>query len=529
MFPRATAAASRAVHATVLAFVLITVVSVAAASTAAAVPGIGVIRLGESASIGSSNLPKYATVILAPHKYTFIPQIKSASPGTRVLVYKNPLSIVGCPNVHTCSAGVTLAQARAHDAAYPNDPWILRDATGKPVRHPGFSYFWLGNVGSASYRQPWVANVAKTMRLGWDGVDVDDVLAQISGWSKGVYPKLFPSDAAWERAMAGFMAYVGPQLKARGSYVLASAYKYGRADGSDTAAWWKKVGRYVSGLMREYWVQNPNNLSQIYDTNPCCWTGNWNGWLRLADAAKSVGAHFFPLMSGSSTDTRTMMYGKASFLLVWDGSGGGFIFNPTDAVDPWNQAWTTDIGTPRAPRYQVGVGWRRDYSAGVALVNPNAFSAQTFNLGGSYLTPSGATVTSVTLRPVTAVVLRSASAAVKIARIYFDSPRSEHRSNSSLNAEWIRLRNIGSRAVSLRGWTIQDRSRNVFRFRTYRLRAGKTVTVHTGRGMNRAGHLHWGRRSYIWNNNGDTATLRRPSGTLVDRCRYGGAGRSVTC
>jgi hypothetical protein len=528
MLPRATGAASRAVHVTVLAFILITLVSGAAASTAAGVPGIGVIRLGESASIGASNLPRYATVILAPHKYRYIARIKSASPGTRVLVYKNPLSIVGCPNVDTCSAGVTLAQARAHDAAYPNDPWILRDAAGNPVRNPGFSYFRLGNVGSASYRQQWLANVANTKRLGWDGVDIDDVLAQVSGWSKGVYPKLYPSDAAWESAMAGFMAYVGPQLKARGSYVLASAYKYGRADGASTVEWWKTVGLYVSGLMREYWIQNPNNLTQLYDTNPCCWTGNWLGWLRLADAAKSVGADFFGELTGYSTDTRVMMYGKASFLLVWDGAGGGFIFHTKDGSDPWNPAWTTDIGTPLAPRYQVGVGWRRDYSAGTALVNPNAFSAQTFNLGASYLTPSGATVSSVTLRPATARVLRSA-AAVKIVRIYFDSRGSEHGSNSSLNAEWIRLRNIGSRAVSLRGWTIRDRGRNVFRFRTYRLSAGKNVTVHTGRGMNRAGHRHWGRRSYIWNNNGDTATLRRPSGTLVDRCRYSGAGRSVIC
>jgi Hypothetical glycosyl hydrolase family 15 len=185
------------------------------------------------------------------------------------------------------------ARSRAKHAkrhpAYPNDPWILRDAAGNPVRNPGFSYFRLGNVGSASYRQQWLANVANTKRLGFDGVDIDDVLAQVSGWSKGVYPKLYPSDAAWESAMAGFMAYVGPQLKARGSYVLASAYKYGAANGSDTPAWWRTVGPHV-GLMREYWVQNPNNVTQMYDTNPCCWTGNWLGWLSLADTAKSVGA-----------------------------------------------------------------------------------------------------------------------------------------------------------------------------------------------------------------------------------------------
>ena len=105
-----------------------------------------------------------------------------------------------------------------------------------------------------------------------------------------------------------------------------------------------------------------------------------------------------------------MQYGRASFLLVWNGKGGGFLWQCNDGTDPWNPAWTTDIGTPLAARYTVGVGLRRDYTTGTALVNPNPFSAQTYNLGASYITPSGSTLTTVTLQPITAMVLKKTTA-----------------------------------------------------------------------------------------------------------------------
>ena len=77
-------------------------------------------------------------------------------------------------------------------------------------------------------------------------------------------------------------------------------------------------------------------------------------------------------MHGNATETGKMMYGKASFLLAWNGKGGGFFWQSNStSIDPWNPAWTTDIGTPTAARYQVGVGWRRDYSGGTVLVNPS--------------------------------------------------------------------------------------------------------------------------------------------------------------
>jgi hypothetical protein len=102
-------------------------------------------------------------------------------------------------------------------------------------------------------------------------------------------------------------------------------------------------------------------------------------------------------MHGTScTDTALMTFGKASFLLEWNGGGSVFAYNG-GTCDPTNSAWTTSIGTPTAPKFQVGVGWERTYTGGTVLVNPSPSASQTFTVNGS----------SYTLAPTTARILGS--------------------------------------------------------------------------------------------------------------------------
>jgi hypothetical protein len=100
-----------------------------------------------------------------------------------------------------------------------------------------------------------------------------------------------------------------------------------------------------------------------------------------------------------------MRYGRASFLLAWNGTSGAYFFNPQTAADPWQEAWTADVGHPVAARYRVGAGWRRDYSGGTVLLDPSASHPQTFDLGRPYRIPGGAIVQTVTLAPTTALIL----------------------------------------------------------------------------------------------------------------------------
>jgi hypothetical protein len=123
----------------------------------------------------------------------------------------------------------------------------------------------------------------------------------------------------------------------------------------------------------------------------------------------------------------------------------------------------------------------------------------------------------------------AAAPCVVIYRVYFDSPGSDTGSNTSLNAEWIKLRNRCSTNKSLSGWRIKDKAGHTYTFGTYTLKAGSYLKVHTGRGTNTAGNRYWNKAWYIWNNTGDTAYLRNSSGTLIDSCTFSGAGDSAYC
>jgi Lamin Tail Domain len=121
-----------------------------------------------------------------------------------------------------------------------------------------------------------------------------------------------------------------------------------------------------------------------------------------------------------------------------------------------------------------------------------------------------------------------AASPIKLGRIYYDSPGTDTRTNTSLNAEWFTVRNTGTRTVNLAGWTVRDASSHVYRFGTFYLKAGYSVRVHTGSGTNTASNRYWGSGNYIWNNTGDTATLRNPAGKTINSCKFG-KGTATNC
>jgi hypothetical protein len=131
---------------------------------------------------------------------------------------------------------------------------------------------------------------------------------------------------------------------------------------------------------------------------------------------------------------------------------------------------------------------------------------------------------------VAALLAPIASAAIRIAKIYYNSPGTDSGSNSSLNREWIRLKNTGPSGVSLAGWRVRDKSGHVYLFGTFTLGAGNTVTIHTGSGTNGSRNRYWSQDNYVWNNDKDKATLKRPNGTSVDTCSYNdSSANSKTC
>ena len=97
--------------------------------------------------------------------------------------------------------------------------------------------------------------------------------------------------------------------------------------------------------------------------------------------------------------------------------------------------------------------------------------------------------------------------------------------------ETVVIANDGSSPVVMTGWTLRDRDAHVFRFPSFTLRADGRVTIHNGQGSNNAGNLYWDSDGYVWNNDGDGATLKRRNGSRVDACSYSGRDvlRRIAC
>jgi hypothetical protein len=142
-------------------------------------------------------------------------------------------------------------------------------------------------------------------------------------------------------------------------------------------------------------------------------------------------------------------------------------------------------------------------------------------------------VVTVTAMTGLALVLGGTSAdaagGVRFAKVYYDSPGSDTGSNRNVNAEWFTLTNAGSQGRSLAGWTVRDPEGHVYRFPSgYRLGAGKTVKVHTGKGTSTTLERYWGQNYYVWNNSGDKAILKNASGSKIDVCSWSSIGSGST-
>jgi len=122
-----------------------------------------------------------------------------------------------------------------------------------------------------------------------------------------------------------------------------------------------------------------------------------------------------------------------------------------------------------------------------------------------------------------------AAPSVRFAESQYNSPGDDTGSNASLNAEWVRIKNYSSSKKVLTGWTIKDKAGFRYEFPTFTLKAGASVTVHTGSGNDSQGHVYWDKDWYVWNNSGDKAYLRNSSGTQVDSCSWSSGGRKKSC
>ena len=374
---------------------LLLVGNIVAAARTQTVAGTGLLRIGHLLT-STSGRSRAALLIVSKAQAT----AAAREPG-RSLVY-----FAGTVANSRWNLGVPYAQAK-------QEGWLLTDSAGHPLVSRSNPSNTVVDVGSAAYQEAWLRGVIQFLNEHHDdGVMIDNVLADIETLA-GTESAAYPTQRAWAAAQLSFIRAVGPPLRARGYYVLVNASGYVRGNpasdtGEATASWWRRLAPYVSGMMNERYQETPTGSNELRSTGTS-WTQNWAGWQRLVRVAQSSGRDFVGLTYGAAGDTRTMTYGKASFLLDWNGGDGAFVYEPTSDANPWNGAWTLNVGQPVGKKRPVGTGWLRRYSRGVVLVNPSPSTDQRFLLPGRYTAAGGRIVKAVTLSPTTGLILRTAA------------------------------------------------------------------------------------------------------------------------
>jgi len=106
----------------------------------------------------------------------------------------------------------------------------------------------------------------------------------------------------------------------------------------------------------------------------------------------------------------------------------------------------------------------------------------------------------------------SAERKITITNASFVAPSPERE---NLNGEWIEISNQGESDENLAGWKLEDRQNHTYAFPDFILKAGASVRIHTGVGSDTSEDLYWNRNTAIWNNDGDTATLKDASGEIA--------------
>jgi len=134
--------------------------------------------------------------------------------------------------------------------------------------------------------------------------------------------------------------------------------------------------------------------------------------------------------------------------------------------------------------------------------------------------------------PTVPAAAQPTAGSVQFTRINYDAPGKDRRTRKSMNGEWFRLTNKTSCTINLKGWTVRDAGGHVYRFAADAyLGAGRSVHIHSGSGTNGSPTLHryWHARSHVWNNGGDTATLRSNTNKTIDTCRWTKDHNATSC
>jgi hypothetical protein len=328
---------------------------------------------------------RYSVMVMWSDSARYVGQLHRLNPRLQILMYQNvPFSTA------SDQTGGMNCTTVPQDLAHPG--WLARTASGAPVTAGGN---YSTNVGNRGYQRACITHaIASAKARGFNGVFLDGVCASFS-WTvpSGVtaHPVQFPTDAAYQSAVYSLLSYAGPAVHAAGLKL------YANVSAADSAQWAKWNGP-LDGAMEESWTDGGLGLAQQVP-----W---WRQKLTNAAWSQAHGKYVL-LHSYNRTETGNT-YGLAAMLLVANGRVSYTTSTNYVTTAAWLPEYTTaqHLGAARG-RYRVlrSGAYERVFAHGIVLVNPSRHRIGSVALRGRYSGTHLRHVRSVSLAPLSAVIL----------------------------------------------------------------------------------------------------------------------------
>jgi len=240
--------------------------------------------------------------------------------------------------------------------------WFLLDQKGNRIKDDeGFVYM---DPGSQGWRDFWLERV-KTIQseLGWYGVFLDNVEASLEKHEDRELRE-YPHEAAFLDEIEAFLdflreGYFGPTGRPLFANIISL---------EDEGIWFRYVD-YLDGAMYEAWAVGwRDRYLSVRD---------WEEQLETAEKSQEMGKKVILISQGSQEDAARQQFSFASYLLISEGNAS-FRYSRSNNHQQiwWYDNYDIDLGRPLGPRYQKGELWKRDFSQGQVIVDPDSYQAK---------------------------------------------------------------------------------------------------------------------------------------------------------
>jgi hypothetical protein len=294
--------------------------------------------------------------------------------------------------------------ASAIASAHPE--WILRDAGGRQLFIPydcggGTCPQLAADVGSPGFRAQWIADAKAVLAKGYRGLFVDDVNMLISRVSDGNGRPVAPVDPRtgkeiaerdWRRALADFVEQIRAELPA--TELVHNALWFAGHDDPDVVRQLESAS--IVNLERGVNDDGLRGGNGQYGFDAFLAHVDW-----LHARGKAV------IFDGGARSRAQREYGLAAYFLV--SADGDYLGNDRGGrPDDWWPAYEVSLGAPLGPRHTWNGLLRRDFAAGMVLVNPPDAPRQSVDLAREWRDLEGRARARVTLEAADGIVLRRA-------------------------------------------------------------------------------------------------------------------------